>query len=226
MKLSQISGMAFLLVSGLACQRVAEPPPVPPAGMVLVPAGECLLGSNDPEVDEERRPERRRFLPGFFIDRTEVTNAQFQRFRPAHHFLKGEENLPAAEVTYAEAEAYAAWAGKRLPTEDEWEKAARGTDGRTFPWGSTWDPKKVATRSPKAGKHPACGGPSRLRPVGSVPAGASPYGCLDLAGNAWEWVQGHPNGNLDQRILRGGAVGYGARACQTFERSIEGTGAT
>jgi formylglycine-generating enzyme required for sulfatase activity len=68
--------------------------------------------------------------------------------------------------------------------------------------------------------------PARVRPVGSVPAGASPYGCLDMAGNAWEWVQGFYQGNPQQRILRGGAVGYGERSCRTYARSVEGSGAT
>ena len=193
--------------------------------MVLVPAGECLLGSDDPDTDEERRPQQRRFVPDFYIDRLEVTNAEFKRFRPSRTFPKGEESLPATDILYPDAEAYAKWAGKRLPTEDEWEKAARGTDGRRFPWGSTWEKNKVALRAERPTKK-ACGTYSRVRPVGSVPTGASPYGCLDMAGNAWEWVQGHPNGNTEQRILRGGAVGYGERACQTYERAIEGTGAT
>lgn len=218
--------VALLLLLSAGCQHQPPSPPAPPpTGMVLVPAGDALLGSDDPDTDEERRPQQRRYLPAFYIDRLEVTNAQFKRFKPSHPFPKGEENLPATEVLYADAEAYAKWAGKRLPTEDEWEKAARGTDGRRFPWGNVWDKKKVAARAKRTTKT-ACGFYSRVRNVGSVPAGASPYGCLDMAGNAWEWVQGHPNGNANQRILRGGAVGYGERACQTYERAIEGTGAT
>ena len=127
-----------------------------------------MLGSDDPDTDEERRPQQRRFVPDFYIDRLEVTNAEFKRFRPSRTFPKGEESLPATDILYADAEAYAKWAGKRLPTEDEWEKAARGTDGRRFPWGSTWEKNKVALRAERPTKK-ACGTYSRVRPVGSVP---------------------------------------------------------
>jgi iron(II)-dependent oxidoreductase len=212
-------------------QRRATPP-----GMVYRPAGEFWYGSDDPDADEERRPRRRVFLPAFYMDRTEVTNREFQRFRPAHTYPVGEDNLPATNITYDEAAAYATWAGKRLPTEQEWEKAARGTDGRRYPWGDTWDPQRIAARARPVGKPEpllsqkianACRiGHSRVRTVGSVPGGVSPYGCLDMAGNAWEWVAGFYNGNPEQRILRGGAVGYGERACRTYERGIEGAKAT
>ena len=224
MKASLRAGVALLFLVG--CIRTPKPIPPTPEGMVLVPTGEALVGTNDLDTDEERRPQRRVSLPGFFIDRTEVTNAQLARFRPGRMVAPGQENLPATGVTYEEAEAYARWAGKRLPTEDEWEKAARGTDGRAYPWGSAWDKAKVAARAPKPTQKLACGKPSRVRPVGSVPEGASPYGCLDMAGNAWEWVQGHPNGNPAQRLLKGGAVGYGERGCRSYERGIEGAKAT
>ena len=208
-----------------------------PSGMVYIPGGECVIGSNDEDADDEDRPARRVFVPSFAMDRTEVTNAQFQKFRPSHTFPKSEDSLPVTNVVYAEAEAYARWAGKRLPTEHEWEKAARGTDGRRYPWGDTWEPKRVTARPKKQGsafepiltRRPTnqCAiGTSRVRPVSSKPEGASPYGCVDMAGNAWEWVQGFYNGNPEQRLLRGGAVGYGERACRTYSRAIEGAGAT
>lgn len=229
MQASLRDGAALLFVLFLSgCRSATLPTRLPPTpeGMVLISAGEALIGTDDPDTDEERRPQRRVFLPTFFIDRDEVTNAEFACFRPTHTFDSGQAKLPATGVTYADAEAYAHWAGKRLPTEDEWEKAARGTDGRRFPWGATWDRNKVAARAPKPTLKLACGKYSRVRPVGSVPAGASPYGCRDMAGNAWEWVQGHPYGNPEQRILKGGAVGYGERGCRTYERGIEGAKAT
>ncbi len=208
-----------------------------PDGMVYVPGGNFLSGTNDEDADEDVRPQRRVFVPSFYIDRTEVTNREYQRFLPDQDFPPGEADLPVTNVTYDEADAYAKWVGKRLPTEAEWEKAARGTDGRRYPWGDDWNPARVAARAKattlsslreRQTKDPntCLLGASRVRRVGSVPDGISPYGCLDTAGNAWEWVQGYYHGNPDQRILRGGAVGYGERASRTYTRSIEGSGAT
>lgn len=223
-----------------AARQAQEKAQTPP-GMVYVPGGWCLLGSDDLDADEDVRPQRRVFVASFAIDRTEVTNAEFKRFRPTHAYPFGEANKPVTNVTYAEAEAYARWAGKRLPSEAEWEKAARGTDGRRYPWGNAWDPRRVAARTdshasrkqtereaePMQKRPGQCViGPSRVRAVASVPGGASPYGCQDMAGNAWEWVQGFYQGNTEQRILRGGAVGYGERACRTYTRAIEGAGST
>jgi formylglycine-generating enzyme required for sulfatase activity len=208
-----------------------------PPSMVYVPGGTFHMGSDDADAEDEVRPSRLVFVPSFYMDRTEVTNAAFHRSRPDWIYPKGEGTLPVTHVTYDEAAAYARWAGKRLPTEAEWEKAARGTDGRRYPWGNAWDSHRVTHRSDEkalldSAHHPnspaACLaiGASRVRPVGSVPSGASPYGCLDMAGNAWEWVQGYNHGNSEQRILKGGAVGYGERACRVYNRAIEGVDST
>lgn len=208
-----------------------------PPGMVPVPGGECWLGTDDADADDDVKPKRRTYVPSFYIDVHEVTNEEFRRFDANHTFAPGLEKLPATNITYDQAAAYAKWAGKRLPMEAEWEKAARGTDGRRYPWGNAWDVHKVCQRArhgretiplplPASAGKVCFIGPARTQPVGSVPSGVSPYGCVDMAGNAWEWVQGYYDGNPDRRILRGGAVGYGERAFRTYHRAIEGSGDT
>ena len=209
-----------------------------PRGMVYVPGGVCLLGSNDPDADDDVKPMRQEYVSSFYMDRTEVTNADFRKYNQDHDFSPSEANLPATNITYNEAAAYAKWAGKRLPTEAEWEKAARGADGRRYPWGNAWDAERVAKRAHrsmlssissavKVKKAGQCAlGTARVQPVGGVPTGISPFGCLDMAGNAWEWVEGYYNGDKSKRILRGGAVGYGERSMRTYGRAVEGSGDT
>lgn len=168
--------------------------------MVLVPAGEFIMGSATGEDDE--RPERRIQLPAFYIDRCEVTNAQFKKFKPSHSYPEGEDHHSVSGVTWEEAREYAKSVGKRLPTEAEWEKAARGTDGRIFPWGNRWLPGMI----PNYGAGPA----------DDFPQGASPYGALQMAANVWEWVedwyQPYPGNTIPSeaygekyKVIRGGA---------------------
>ena len=103
-------------------------------------------------------------------------------------------NQPVVGVSWYEAEAFARFASARLPTEPEWERAARGEDGRRYPWGDPWDPVRAHHR----------GGPRHTLPIGCFPAGRSPYGLWDCAGNVWEWVQ-DPIGHGGLRAARGGA---------------------
>ena len=189
-----------------------------PDGMVFVPPGYFIQGTDDPSAELDERPARRRFLPGFYIDRHEVTNREYKAFKPDHTYPEGADDLPATKVLKADAEAYARSIGKRLPTDAEWEKAARGTDGRAYPWGDEFDTARC-----NAGERQA------LKPVGSYPSGASPYGCLDMSGNAWEWVADvhrdsfwFPSANVtDRGILRGGANGYGPQQARTTYHGFE-----
>ena len=171
-----------------------------PEGMVFVPAGEFIEGSDD---SQSIQPTRETFLPAFYIDKHEVTNADFKKFDPSHSYPAERAEYPVVKVGKDEAEAYAAWAGKRLPTSAEWEKAARGTDGRQYPWGNDFD-----------SAHANIGGNDALVPVGSHPEGASPYGALDMSGNAWEWVadvhDDSGTGGTRRGIIRGGAYSYSA----------------
>ena len=160
------------------------------AEMVYVPSGRFTMGSDSGDPDES--PAHTVYLDGFWIDRTEVTNAAFQKCvaagacsqpisasntRDSYYNNPAFADHPVIYMNHYDAEGYCRWVGKRLPTEAEWEKAARGTDDRRWPWGNTFDPGKLAL-----------GPGDDTAPVGSNPAGASPYGVLDMAGNVLEWV--------------------------------------
>lgn len=186
-------------------------------GMVLVPAGPFLMGSNEfPRETPPRVVEVR----GFWMDRFPVTNAAFWAFVAATGHRAPVDWIDAAPrvgfelhpvmVSWTDADAYAAWAGKRLPSEAEWEKAARGTDGRRYPWGNDWDTAKALTWETAAVSG------MRTEPVDARPAGASPYGCEQMAGllEEWcaDWYDAYPGsayrslGYGEQfRVLRGGA---------------------
>ncbi len=172
-------------------REVSEGPPAP-EGMVYVPAAEFIMGSNSRNPDQA--PRMKVPLEAFLIDITPVTNRDYARFveesdhSPPENWLTlscppGTGDLPVTGVSWYDAVDYADWAGKRLPSEGEWEHAARGIDGRPFPWGTSWEP----TFANWAG-NPQFFGKSKLMPVGSFPKDRSPYGCLDMAGNVMEWT--------------------------------------
>jgi formylglycine-generating enzyme required for sulfatase activity len=174
--------------------------------MMRVPVGKFLFGQVMEELEQQ----------GFWIDRTLVTNAEYKRFldaNPEHPvpfaqedwaqpynwdeqaraFPPGKSDHPVVLVIHQDALAYAEWAGARLPTEAEWEKAARGTDGRAYPWGK-WDQDRCNTVE---------AGIFSTTPVGQYsPGGDSPYGCADMAGNVWEWTATEDDVG---RVVRGGS---------------------
>jgi eukaryotic-like serine/threonine-protein kinase len=175
---------------------------------VLVPAGPFTRGSTR-ALDE--RPIETKKLRSFRIDRTEITRAMYARCVAARRCkappvdLKEEQDLPVTHVSWHDARAYCAYAGGRLPTEDEWEKAARGTDAREFPWGPALDCSR-ANWGNFDGEGPCAGAnPGRPVPVGRYPSGASPYGILDLGGNVWEWVASPYDDEPGRRLVRGGS---------------------
>jgi serine/threonine-protein kinase len=181
--------------------------------MVAVPTGEVLLGDDQGEPDE--RPARHQLVAGFALDRTEVTVADYARCVAAGRCAVSavsaakEPQLPVSFVSFSDASAYCEFVGKRLPTEAEWERAARGEDGRRYPWGDHFDCARGNFGNFAGdGRCAEEGAPGHPVAVGSYPAGASPFGILDLAGNVWEWVAGRydyrPLARPELRVLRGG----------------------
>ncbi|HTE19235.1 MAG TPA: SUMF1/EgtB/PvdO family nonheme iron enzyme [Armatimonadota bacterium] len=200
-----------------------------PAGYVYVAGGDCWLGTDDPDAEEDAQPRRRAFVPSFYIGRCEVTQAEWKRFRPKHHVPPGGEHLPITNILRADALAYCRSVGGRLPTDTEWEKAARGPDGRRYPWGDVFSHSLCNLARPSATAPATCALPGArkgLKAVDSTPGGASPYGALNMAGNAWEWVSDDYADDPARGIIRGGAVGYPELAARTYQRAIEGTGVT
>jgi len=192
-------------------------------GMTLlyVPAGKFTMGSEDGESDE--KPVRAEYLDAFWIDQTEVTNAMYAQcvtdgqcdppssvtsYTQDSYYRNSEfDNYPVIYVSWDDANKYCFWANRRLPTESEWEKAARGTDGRTYPWGNDAPNNSLLNYN---------GVIEDTKQVGAYPAGASPYGALDMAGNVWEWVDdwydAYPGNTISNssygityKVLRGGS---------------------
>ncbi|MGE0709016.1 MAG: bifunctional serine/threonine-protein kinase/formylglycine-generating enzyme family protein [Planctomycetota bacterium] len=211
------------------------------SALVWIPPGEQRLGSDAEGANQDERPRfRARITRGFFCHKHPVTWAAYRAFcedvgwappAPALQLADGAlwtagDDHPVFHVTWQEAFHYAQWAGMRLPTEAEWEYAARGGEERAYPWG---DDPPAASRGMWEG-HPEGGHPA---PVGSYPLGASPWGCLDLAGNVWEWVYdwygrysrwvkedplGPPEGEL--KVIRGGSWSTPSQHCRATTRRM------
>jgi formylglycine-generating enzyme required for sulfatase activity len=170
-----------------------------PPDMLPVPGGTFIMGADEGGEPDEH-PAHKVTIKGFLLDKTEVTNGEYLKCVHAHvcrmwrtdaakKFGAGPDrnfrhpDQPVSAVSWDDANTYCKWRGKRLPTEAEWEHAARGNDGRKYPWG---DEKPDGTRACFSGSPAPCNG--HTAPVGSYPKGAGPYGHLDLAGNVWEWT--------------------------------------
>ena len=204
--------------------------------MVLVPAGEFIMGSWTGDADE--RPVRRVYLDAYYMDKDQLTVGQYAKFLeatsqevpPDWHIMSRAMHLkrPVVNVDWADAVAYCKWAGKRQPTEAEWEKAARGTDSRTYPWGNE-PPTKFHGNMNKELWNSHLG----LTPVGMFEGGKSPYGINDMAGNVWEWVSDWYDGDYYStapirnptgpatgisKVVRGGSWGSGPDGLRSAER--------
>ncbi|MBI3722351.1 formylglycine-generating enzyme family protein [bacterium] len=242
------------------------------APMALVSEGPFVMGAETTSSteDAEAMPAHEERTEAFFIDRFEVTNGRYARFlssiaRVGHVLCPGDEprekdhrpldwgtaaytersagdDRPVAGVDWHDARAYAAWAGKRLPTEVEWEKAARGTDARPFPWGTSQPRSRgasgVSSRDElgvfRANWRDDADGFLYAAPVGSFPDGASPWGCQDMAGNVWEWTESafdlypgapaflearYPRATRSrERVFRGGSFDQSTMDLQTTHR--------
>jgi formylglycine-generating enzyme required for sulfatase activity len=209
------------------------PTPAAPEGMVLVAAGTYAIGRDD--GDEIEKPAHQVNLAAFYIDKTEVTNAEYKKFidatahpAPPHWkggtFDAGKDNYPVVQINWQDATDYARWVGKRLPTEAEWEAAARGPEGRRFPWGNE---AKSGTGNIGSGS----GG--TINAVGQFPDGKSASGAMDMIGNVWEWTDDKVSlypGNTGQippeakgkfRIIRGGAFDSGKTLDASYRGYIE-----
>ncbi|MBI3583775.1 MAG: SUMF1/EgtB/PvdO family nonheme iron enzyme [Nitrospinae bacterium] len=184
--------------------------------MILIPKGEFIMGTDIRLKDE--RPEHVVYLKDFYIDKFEVTNEDYQKFIEVtghkapenwedNKYPAGKGRHPVIFVDWHDSDAYCKWLGKRLPRETEWEKAARGINGFTFPWGNEWDPNKS--------NNPIRGSVGTMT-VGSFESGKSPYGIYDMSGNVWEWVDDyylpHPGSDYASpefgkkyRVLKGGS---------------------
>jgi formylglycine-generating enzyme required for sulfatase activity len=176
------------------------------AEMVKIPAGEFIWGNN---AEDHALPQKSLQLDEFSIDRFEVTQEEFAQQFPEFEFWKGAEAHPVTRISWHQAQSYCKQVGKRLPTEDEWEKSARGTDARLYPWGN-----KIPRKKP----HPFYSGIIKRR-VGLNKKDNSPYGVRDMAGSVWEWTASSDN---EKKVTRGGLWNhhldyeYG----KTFDRNL------
>ena len=231
-------------------QAAATTPVFNTAEEILIPAGSFQMGCDSSNPAEscngDEQPLHTVMLDAYSIDKYEVTNARYKAcvdaggceppqeassYTRAVYFGNPEfADYPVIQVNWHQASAFCAWEGKRLPTEAEWEKAARGTDGRIYPWGDQAPTQELANFDGNVGD---------TTPVGSYPAGASPYGVMDMAGNVWEWVNDWYDGSYysqspsenpqgpasgEYRVLRGGSWDSYVFSVRSASRLFNGPG--
>ena len=212
---------SYLVLLTTACER-------PPEDMVRVHGGEFIMGSDEEDTEDkatehgitkpwfmDQHPAHRVNLPTFFVDRYEVTHQQYRQFVqqtgrrpppdwPGGRYPDDRDNHPVVHVTWYDANAYCQWSDKRLPTEAEWEKAARGTDGRKYTWGNQFDDERANVNNQVG----------HTTTVGQYEKGRTPYGAYDMIGNVWEWTadwyKGYPGNTYNHdkfgeqvKVLRG-----------------------
>lgn len=240
---------SWLWPSAAMSQAMAAPSEGPFTGMVAIPGGMFTMGRDEGPGQEQ--PAHQLFLPTFYIDRNLITVAAFAQFVQVHGTAgpggelyldvsdadnrihqhdrawlpeKGYALYPVGEVSWYGAMAYCKWRKKRLPSEAEWEKAARGTDGRLYPWGNEPPRSDLAFFGGYRGE---------TRPVGQYPKGASPYGVRDMAGQVWEWTtsmyqpypyypeDGRENVSVTaSRVARGGSSSSSAEGLTSTSREV------
>jgi serine/threonine-protein kinase len=207
--------------------------PTPPPGMVYIPGGKFTMGYNGSDQEAEK-PEHEATVAPFFLDKYEVTIEDYYKFIKSTNraapknwpatwkqgqFRPEEAKLPMTDVTWFDARDYARSVGKRLPTEEEWEYAARGADKRLYPWGFDFNPNRANVGDPER---------TALKPVGSFPADKSPFEVFDMAGNVFEWVGSdwslYPNSKAPPtkpgKMVRGGSYSKDKVFAMVTVRSI------
>ncbi len=200
--------IALLICILISCSKLPE-------DMVLIPGGEFIMGSNK---EKDEGPERRVFLKPFYIDKFEITNANYKQFvketkhrEPKDWMIYGyredKKDHPVVFVSLGDATEYCKWMKKRLPIEEEWEKAARGPDGSIYPWGNKFEQERANT---------SLSGIVGTTKAGLYKGGSSPYGVYDMAGNVWEWTD---SDYIEKtKVVKGGSWGLSHRFARTFTR--------
>jgi len=226
-----------LLTIGVAYWLLTQPaPPIDPTtpgnstvpvGMVSIPAGEFMMGSN--VRSDYEKPAHPVKVESFLIDKTEVTNTDYAEFlgqnrgkEPPSHwqdgkFAPGDDRLPVVNVSWYNARDYCEWKAKRLPTEEEWEFAARGKENLLYPYGNQWNQRASNASESQLGKAQA---------VGGYPDGVSPFSVFDMAGNVAEWtasdykpyLNSPAKPQLGQKIIRGGSFANPAKEQTATDR--------